>query len=527
MGANLNPEGYSMHKRSSGILLHITSLPGSPGIGTIGKPAHRFIDALKNAGQTLWQILPLGPTGYGDSPYAPFSSFAGNEILIDCHELAEAGLLPESSLAALDSLPAHTVDYWAVKQTVLPLLTQAAEQFLKMRPDDTAYQAFKQEQSYWLEDYTVFRSIKNHYDTKAQQEGAVSTWNSYWPMELRQHTSKAVLEWKKDYAHEIEVLKVIQFFFFSQWSKLKRYAQEQSVAIIGDIPIFVALDSADVWSHPELFNLDKNYAPLTVAGVPPDYFSPTGQLWGNPTYRWSEHKKTKFAWWIERMRISMELYDYVRIDHFRGFAGYWSVPAGNPTAEHGEWLPAEGKALFTQMEQVLGKPLPIIAEDLGVITDDVVELMETFDFPGMKVLQFAFDGQRIDNFYAGTNQFLPHNCPIRSVIYTGTHDNDTLAGKYSKAPDWEKTCIAEYLGYWPESFTKALVQEALKSVSQFAVIPMQDILELGSDARMNTPSVLGGNWLWRMKSDDFNASQQTWLKAVSLRYGRNLPDASK
>ncbi|HON88991.1 MAG TPA: 4-alpha-glucanotransferase, partial [Spirochaetales bacterium] len=321
-----------MHRRSSGILLHITSLPGSPGIGTIGKPAHRFIDALKRAGQTLWQILPLGPTGYGDSPYAPFSSFAGNEILIDCHELAEAGLLPDSSLSALDSLPSHTVDYWAVKQTVLPLLTRAAERFLELHPDDTAYQTFKEQQCYWLDDYTVFRSIKNYHDEKAQQEGAVSTWNTYWPIELRQHTSKAVLEWKKDHAHEIEVLKVIQFFFFSQWAKLKRYAKEQGIAIIGDIPIFVALDSADVWSHPELFNLDKNFAPITVAGVPPDYFSETGQLWGNPVYCWDEMEKTEFRWWVDRLEHNLILFDILRLDHFRGFVAYWEVPGTEKTA---------------------------------------------------------------------------------------------------------------------------------------------------------------------------------------------------
>lgn len=512
-----------MQKRSSGILLHISSLPGSPGIGTIGKPAHRFIDKLAAAGQTLWQILPLGPTGYGDSPYAPFSSFAGNEILIDCFELCETGFLETDECKILNTLPDHSVDYWAVKQAVLPLLNLAARRFHEKSAHDPQYLAFKKQHAYWLEDYAVFMSIKNHHDEKAQREGAVSTWNTYWPMELRKHDSRAVQEWKKEYEQEIELLKIIQYFFFSQWVRVKKYARQKNIAIIGDIPIFVALDSADVWSHPELFNLDSNFAQLTVAGVPPDYFSPTGQRWGNPTYRWSEHKRTKFKWWIERMRLFMEFYDYVRIDHFRGFAGYWSVPAENETAEHGEWLPAEGHALFTQMEKFFGKPLPIIAEDLGVITPDVVALMETFNFPGMKVLQFAFDGQRINGLYAGTNQFLPHNCPVMSVIYTGTHDNDTLAGKYSNAPEWEKACIAEYLGYWPESFTRALVMEALKSVSQFAVIPMQDILELGSEARMNTPSVLGGNWIWRMKEEDFNEEQQNWLKALSWRYGRNLP----
>ena len=518
-------------KRQSGILLHPTSLPETPGIGTIGKQAYKFVDWLVSAKQSIWQILPYGPTGYGDSPYASFSTFAGNPLLIDIDLLVESNWLTQEQANPPEWIKSEGyVDFGSVVWWKIPLLKLAAKQFLESAQNEekAQYQVFIEKEKYWLDNYALFMSIKEFYDQKAKEEDRFGAmWSNYWPKKLALHEESAIEEWKSTHQIEIDIHKAIQFFFFTQWKNLKKYANEKGVQIVGDIPIFVAADSADVWANQHLFQLDKKGQAKAVAGVPPDYFSATGQLWGNPLYNWKAMAKENYAWWIARIKAMLSQVDYVRIDHFRGFEAYWSVPAGEETAVNGNWVPGPDHKLFQAIKKELGD-IPIIAEDLGVITDGVAKLRDDFALPGMKVLQFAFD---VNEAGAGgcINAFLPHMYNPNCVVYTGTHDNDTMQGWLNKASEQELEIIRKYItGGIPgsdlpnEKLCPELIKLALASVAKMAVIPMQDIFSLGDEGRMNTPSTTGGhNWQWRMTPEMFSPEKAIWLKEMSVLYGRN------
>jgi 4-alpha-glucanotransferase len=482
-------------KRSSGILLHPTSLPGPYGIGDLGPQAHRFIDWLSACGCKLWQVLPLGPTGYGDSPYQCFSAFAGNPYLISPQELINDGLLAKEDLKEIPDISASRVDFGQLIPWKLDLLQKAFSRFLSS-PDHLreVFDYFCAENAFWLDDFALFMALK-------EKNGGYA-WNS-WPQALRSRKKTALAKARKELSDGVMRYSFYQFLFFRQWNKVRTYANERGIQIIGDIPIFVAHDSADVWSHPDLFYLDKNGSPTVVAGVPPDAFSSTGQLWGNPLYNWDIHKKDGYAWWLSRVRASLQTVDVLRFDHFRGFAGYYEIPAGLATAEYGRWVPGPGKDLFRAVDNYLGdgliKPgtgLPIIAEDLGLITPDVIELLEAFELPGMRVLQFGFSGP--------DNPFLPHNYVPNCVAYTGTHDNDTAFGWLATASEQEREFAFRYLGVDGHDFAWDLIRGVWKSVAVFAITPMQDVLGLGGEARMNFPSKLGGNWAWRMNETNLH-----------------------
>ncbi|PID56526.1 4-alpha-glucanotransferase [candidate division KSB3 bacterium] len=491
-------------ERSSGVLLHPTSLPGPFGIGDLGEHAYRFIDILVESRQKLWQIFPLGPTGYGDSPYQSFSAFAGNPLLISLEALVEIGLLNEADLKH-DPFDDHAVNYWPVIQYKTAMLMKAHRHFLaSARSEYTSlFEAFCEAQSRWLEDYALFMALKDAHG------GAV--WNS-WDEELVTRQPAALASCRTKLVQEISYQKFIQFLFFTQWHALKEYAGSKGIRIIGDIPIFVAFDSMDAWANPEFYYFDEKGRPEYVAGVPPDYFSATGQLWGNPLYRWELMKERGYTWWIERFKKSFELVDIVRVDHFRGFVKYWRVPAGERTAIKGSWEPGPGEELFRTIEEALGR-LPIIAEDLGVITPDVVALREAFDFPGMKILQFAFDsGEK--------NDYLPHTYDKNCVVYTGTHDNDTTRGWFEKASEQDKHMVRTYLQSTGTDICWDFIHAAWSSVADMAMVPLQDILELGSEARMNTPSTLGGNWAWRFTWDMISQDALERLKLFTKIYDR-------
>jgi 4-alpha-glucanotransferase len=490
-------------KRASGILLHPTSLPGPYGIGELGPAAYRWIDWLAGTGCTLWQVLPLGPTGYGDSPYQCFSAFAGNPSLISLELLLEQGLLMPSDLAGMPDWKPEKVDFGALYEWKPPLLTRAYQRFLA---DPAGLQEefgqFCTQQADWLEDYALFTALKT-----AHQDGS---WDA-WPAGLRKRRPQAIEAARREHAQAIQSTKFGQFLFFRQWQRLHEYARAKGVRIIGDIPIFVAMDSADVWSHPDLFYLDADGHPTVVAGVPPDYFSQTGQLWGNPLYRWEVHRSSGYAWWLERLQASLKLVDIVRIDHFRGFAGYWEIPAGNPTAEIGRWVPGPAAGFFQAIQTRLGN-LPIIAEDLGLITPDVTALRDRFELPGMKILQFAFT--------APDNPFLPHAYPQNCVVYTGTHDNDTAQGWYEHATEPEKDLARRYLRINGEDFAWDLIRASWASVAVFSLAPLQDFLSLGSEARMNFPSHLGGNWEWRLTEERLSTQLQKAIEELNWLYQR-------
>ena len=517
-------------QRRSGILLHPTSLPNTPGIGTIGQKAFEFVDWLVAGHQSLWQILPLGPTGYGDSPYASFSTFAGNPLMIDLDDLVERGWAEQKSILPPEYISLKgNVDFGSVVWWKMPVLKQAASYFLEnaSAEDKANYKDFLAHHKIWLENYSLFMSIKEFYDKKAQEEKvAGAMWSNYWPKELACHQEDALAQWLESHSQEVEVQKVIQFFFFTQWHKLKEYANGKGISIIGDIPIFVAADSADVWANQDLFQLDENGRATAVAGVPPDYFSATGQLWGNPLYDWDAMAAQGYDWWITRIKATLELVDYIRIDHFRGFEAYWAVPAGEKTAEHGQWLPGPDHKLFQAIKNTLGD-IPIIAEDLGVITDEVRKLRDDFNLPGMKVLQFAFDLKEAGGSGC-VNAFLPHMYSPHCVVYTGTHDNDTMAGWLSQAAPEELDLIGQYLdgpghSCYKKDLCRRLVQLAISSTAKFAVIPLQDIHGLGSEARMNMPSTSDGtNWVWRMAENMTGEDIAQWLRQLSLLYGRNV-----
>ncbi len=516
-------------------MLHPTSLSGSAGIGTLGAGAYAFIDWLCKAGQTLWQILPLGPTGYGDSPYASFSTFAGNPLLIDLDFLAQKGWTDSASIAAPEYIKSQgRVDYGAVVYWKTPVLNKAADYFQKncSSADRAAYEAFKNDNSAWLDNYANFMSIKAFYDAKAAQEKTSGIWFSYWPAQLRSCDPSAVSDWNASHTQEIERIKTVQFFFDRQWSELKKYANQKGIKIIGDIPIFVAPDSADVWANQRLFQLEEDGRPKCVAGVPPDYFSATGQLWGNPLYDWEAMAKTDYYWWVARIRRLMQLVDFARIDHFRGFEAYWSVPFGEETAVNGKWIPGPGKALFDAIKNQLGD-IPIIAEDLGLITEGVRALRDGCGFPGMKVLQFAFDPGEAGKD-GMVNAFLPHMYEKNSVVYTGTHDNQTMQGWLDSAAD-EAVQIAAQYAYGRKigldesrrlassgELGKALVRLAISSAADTAVIPIQDILGVGDEGRMNAPSTVGTNWTWRFELSELTDERARHLAFLSALYGRNL-----
>jgi 4-alpha-glucanotransferase len=501
-------------ERASGVLLHPTSLPSSYGIGDLGPEAYQFVDFLVTADQSLWQVLPLGPTGYGDSPYACYSAFAGNTLLISPEQLVKEGLLDAAPPPAIKTSKIDFGEAHRIKET---LLQKAYERYTKTTDTAlrSAFETFAQLHAHWLEDYALFRALKNAH-------GGIA-WNEWQPALVRR-TPSAIVRARDELHEEVEAQMFYQFLFFRQWFALKSYCNDRGVRIIGDLPIFVAQDSADVWTNPEQFKLDKNGKPLVVAGVPPDYFSSTGQLWGNPLYNWQRMQADGFTWWIERVRATLTVVDIARVDHFRGFAACWEIPGGDKTAERGQWVEAPGRELFTAIRKTLGE-LPIIAEDLGVITPDVIELREEFGFPGMRILQFGFgsDSKNID---------LPHNYLQNVVAYTGTHDNDTTVGWFhsvagegstrtAKQIERERKFCMDYLDTDGEEIHWDFIRAVLASVANTAIVPLQDLLGLGTEARMNLPNSTEGNWAWRYQPGALTDKIALRLRKLSELYGRN------
>jgi 4-alpha-glucanotransferase len=489
--------------RSSGILLHPTSLPARQGIGDLGDSAYRFVDWLVQAGQSLWQILPLGPTGYGDSPYQCFSAFAGNPLLVSLDRLAQAGLLTVQDLADAPPFDDDAIDYGDVIERKLPLLRASFERLYTNPTLARAFEEFCAAQADWLEDYALFMAVK--------EQHAGASWDT-WERDVATRQALALAHWRQELADQIAAQKYLQFLFFSQWRQVKAYAHAHGIRIIGDAPIFVAYDSADVWAHPDLFYLDEDGHTTVVAGVPPDYFSATGQLWGNPLYRWERMAATGYAWWVARVKATLDLVDIVRLDHFRGFEAYWEVPAGEPTAVKGRWVQGPGAALFKTLERELGQ-LPIIAEDLGVITPPVEALRDQFNFPGMKVLQFAFASDADD-------PYLPHNFAPNCIVYTGTHDNDTTLGWFAVRDQAERAAALRYLNRDGGDICWDMLRLAHASVADAAVVPLQDVLRLGNAARQNLPGRLGGNWCWRFRAEVLTQELAEQLEEITATYGR-------
>ncbi len=487
--------------RTSGILLHISSLPSEYGIGTTGKEAYKFVDFLKAAKQSCWQILPIGPTSYGDSPYQSFSTNAGNPYFIDLDILCEEGLLKKADYSKLKwGKNSKNVDYEIIYNNRFKVLRKAFNRFKK--GDLTEFNEFLQKNEKWISNYALFMSIKDANGGKSWLE---------WDEGLRKRDSHSLWEFKSEHEDDVMFWEFLQFKFFEQWNKLKEYANENGISIIGDIPIYVALDSADVWVYPDLFELDEDLMPTAVAGCPPDAFSPTGQLWGNPIYNWERHKEFGYNWWIDRIQAATTLYDIVRIDHFRGFEGYYSIPYGDKTAENGKWRKGPGMDLFNAVKEELGE-LPIIAEDLGFLTEDVHKMLKDSGFPGMKVLEFAFDPREESNY-------LPHTYTSNSVVYVGTHDNNTILGWIEELDKDTLDFCKKYLDTEGDILWK-LIKTAMASVSDTAIIQMQDYLELGSEGRMNTPSILGGNWQWRMGKRDATKKLAAKIADITRTYGR-------
>lgn len=492
-------------QRKSGILLHPTSLPGPDGIGDLGPEIFHWIDFLDQCGCRLWQILPLGPTGYGDSPYQCFSAFAGNPYLVSPLLLLEQGLLLPSDLSDRPTFPNHAVDFGPVITWKITLLDRAYAHFIKNKPAaiKKAYVEFCAKENEWLQDFALFMGIKEAF-------GGVS-WD-HWAEEYRKRNPETLVLFERDHSDVIEKQKFRQFLFFQQWELVHEYAHKKDIQIIGDIPIFVSYDSADAWSHPELFHLDAKGLPTCVAGVPPDYFSPTGQLWGNPLYRWDVHKAQNYAWWINRLRATLKVVDVIRLDHFRGFYNYWEIPYGSPTAVTGKWKKGPGKSVFEAIEKELHS-LPIIAEDLGEMDPGVYALRDALNLPGMKVLQFAFADDASD-------PFLPHNYPANCVVYTGTHDNDTTVGWYKQAPEKERDFCRRYLARSGDDVAWDLIRAGWSSKANYAIAPLQDLLNLGTEARMNYPGKPSGNWGWRFLSSNLSEPMANRLREQNVLYGR-------
>lgn len=496
-----------LHRRSSGILLHPTSLPGNEGIGTLGSSAFWWIDFLHKSGQKCWQILPLGHTGFGDSPYQCFSSFAGNPLLIDLETLVKENLLDKTDLPKEKNPTPEKVNFGKVIQEKYPILQLAYGNFLDHAPilEKKDFYQFCTEQKSWIDDYALFMELKAYHNQNPWYQ---------WEKPYKLRDEKTLKQFSEINKTRIEFHSFCQWLFFKQWNAVKNYANSQKINIIGDLPIYVSLDSSDTWAKPELFQFDKNRNPKFVAGVPPDYFSATGQLWGNPVYNWNYLKKTHFAWWIERVKQAMQLFDIIRIDHFRGFSAYWSVPFKDKTAENGTWKKAMGKELFQAIRQQLGN-IPVIAEDLGVITDDVITLRDTFLFPGMKILQYAF--------FEGDTGNLPHNYIKNCVVYTGTHDNETIVGWYKNLDEKSKDRLHSYLASDGTDIHWKLIRLAMASVANFAIFPMQDCLGLDNNSRMNTPSTVGGdNWRWRLQTQQIDNELIRILSYLSKIFERIL-----
>ena len=488
--------------RKSGILLAVSSLPGKYGIGTFGKQAYEFVDFLEKSGQSLWQILPLGPTGYGDSPYQSFSAFAGNPYYIDLEEFIEAGWLTDKECSKYDYGHPNYVEYGTIFEAKFALLRKA---FKKSNiAADADFKAFKKENKDWLEDYAMYMAVKDSLGGKA--------WNT-WPEDIKLRKAKALKEYAQKLSEDVEFYCFQQYYFDKQWTALKAYANSKGVEIVGDIPIYVAMDSADTWSQPKLYELDKDCNPVNVAGCPPDAFSATGQLWGNPLYRWDYHKETGFEWWMKRLAHCFKLYDVVRIDHFRGFDEYYSIPFGEETAVNGKWMPGPGYALFETMKEKMGKKA-VIAEDLGFLTDSVIKLVKKTGFPGMKILQFAFNP-------SWESDYLPHNYTPNCVVYTGTHDNDTTVSWYATLSRKDKEACRKYLMIKsPREACDKLIAAGMASVADTCITPMQDWLKLGGEARMNLPSTLGTNWKWRLSEDMLSDKLAAHIYEETKLYGR-------
>ncbi|MCM1534823.1 MAG: 4-alpha-glucanotransferase [Clostridium sp.] len=492
--------------RKAGILMPISGIPSPYGIGTFGKASYEFVDFLEKAGQKLWQILPLGPTGYGDSPYQSFSTFAGNPYYIDLELLIGKGYLTKEECDSYDfGADEHDIDYEKIYLSRFPVLKQAfkraGEKGLFTKPD---YRAFVEKNSFWLEDYALYMAVKNAFGGVCFLE---------WDEDIRLRKKKALVRYREELAEEIAFYRFQQYLFSTQWQALKKYANKKGIEIVGDIPIYVAFDSADTWANPKLFQLDEEGKPIAVAGCPPDAFTATGQLWGNPLYQWKYHKKTDYEWWIRRIAYCYELYDIVRIDHFRGFDAYWSVPYGDPTAEKGHWEKGPGYGLFEAVKENLGKK-KVIAEDLGFLTDSVIKLVKKTGYPGMKILQFAF-GEGAESDY------LPHNYPQNCVAYTGTHDNDTTVSWVRQMPPKEARFAMEYLNVQSKKeLPWACIRAAIASTADTAIIPMQDYLHLGREARINVPSTIGTNWRWRMDKAALNKELARKIRKLAKTYGR-------
>jgi 4-alpha-glucanotransferase len=495
-----------LKERSAGVLLHPTSLPGSTGIGTLGREARHFIDFLAESAIKNWQVCPLGPTGFGDSPYQCFSAFAGNPYFIDLETLVSQGLLNEEDLADLKRLPQDRVEYGAQWLLRWPVLKKAFRTFISegSRADKSEFAAFKKSKKEWLDPYARFVALKGRFGGRSWQN---------WPEELKQYAIAKKTITKAELGDEIEIQAWCQFEFFRQWLSLKSYANSRGIQIFGDIPIFVAMDSADVWTHPGLFEMDSNLKPRAVAGVPPDYFAADGQLWGNPLYEWKRHKATNYAWWMARLRASFELYDIVRVDHFRGFDEYCKIPADAENAREYEWIPGPGLDLF----EAISRQFPqakLVAEDLGIITDSVRRLVEATGVPGMKVLQFGFEG---------ATDYLPHNGIPNSVLYPGTHDNDTAWGWFNKQSEPVQDFLRRYLQVAGEAVPWDMIRAGYASPSRLFIVPMQDLLSLGSEARLNTPGQAVGNWQWRFTREQLDAlwsGSSEYLKGLAKLYER-------
>lgn len=491
--------------RASGILLPVASLPSKYGIGSFSKEAYWFVDQLAKAGQKYWQILPLGPTGYGDSPYQSFSTFAGNPYFIDLNDLIEKGYVTKQECDACDfGNNERYIDYEKIYFARFDILRKAYQK--SNIANEKGFQDFVKENEYWLEDYAFYMAIKQHF------QGI--SWTQ-WEEDIRLRKKSAMKAYYNKLEKEIEFYQFLQYIFDKQWNKLKTYANKLGVKIIGDIPIYVAFDSADCWANKELFLFDKDSMPIAVAGCPPDAFSATGQLWGNPLYDWNHHKKTKYDWWIRRIKHCFKLYDVVRVDHFRGFDEYYSIPYGAKNAIKGEWKKGPGFSLFQALNKELGE-LEIIAEDLGFITDSVRSLLRQTGYPGMKVLQFAFDSRE-------ESDYLPHNYDKNCIVYTGTHDNDTLLGWYDTISVPDKQLSIEYLNNAdtnPDEIPWDFIRLAMQSVAKTCIIPIQDFLCFGSEARINTPSTLGENWKWRLKELDLNETLIKKIHHITKLYGR-------
>lgn len=493
-----------MGKRVCGVLMPVFCLPSPYGIGAFSKEAYEFVDFLEQAGQRLWQILPLGPTGYGDSPYQSFSTYAGNPYFIDLEALIKKGWLTKEECTACDfgELP-DRIDYDKIYQMRFALLRKAYDN--SGIESDGGFVDFCEKNAWWLEDYALYMAVKRSF-------GGASWF--FWDEDIKLRRPEALAAYREKCPEEIGFYRFEQYLFQSQWFELKAYANQKKIRIIGDIPIYVAADSADVWAGRELFQLAEDGTPKAVAGCPPDFFSATGQLWGNPLYDWEYHKKTDYDWWMKRIGYCYALYDILRIDHFRGFDEYYSIPYGDLTAEGGQWEKGPGIDIFETMKRKLGDR-EVIAEDLGFLTDSVIELVRNSGFPGMKVLQFAFDSREAGNY-------MPYYYPVNSVVYTGTHDNDTIMGWYDSLKEEDKALAKEYLDIRSkEDIHLVFIREALRSVAATAVIPLQDYLALGSEARINTPSTLGGNWVWRAEKEMFTKELAGQMRALGKLYGRS------